>query len=272
MRLSPFSLALSLALHALVVAIAFISLPRVVPTLELPEAVPIEIVQISEETNVSAISREKPGEPVEEPEPETARPAPEAAPEPPEPEPVPEETPPEEEKPEEKPPEPKPEEKPPEPKPDPPKQEEEFSLDSIGVLIDKAQKERGEKTESPEEKPAPEQGEKPREAQGEGTLMTMDLVASFRRQISRCYSPPAGADRAEELVVQIDITLRPDGSLAEPPQVVDETRMGEPYFRAAAEAGVRAIHQCAPYDLPADRYEQWKSLRLNFDPRKMLGL
>ena len=48
--------------------------------------------------------------------------------------------------------------------------------------------------------------------------------------------------------------------------------MGNPYTRAAAEAASRAIYQCAPYKLPAERYSEWQEINpLRFDPRQMMG-
>jgi hypothetical protein len=47
---------------------------------------------------------------------------------------------------------------------------------------------------------------------------------------------------------------------------------GNSYTRAASEAARRAIYQCQPYRLPADRYNQWREINpLRFDPRQMMG-
>jgi hypothetical protein len=69
--------------------------------------------------------------------------------------------------------------------------------------------------------------------------------------------------------------LNPDGSVARPPQLVGDSAAnaaGNPYTRAAAEAARRAIYECAPYKLPANRYDQWKEINpFHFDPRQMMG-
>ena len=42
--------------------------------------------------------------------------------------------------------------------------------------------------------------------------------------------------------------------------------------KADAEAASRAIYQCQPYRLPADRYNLWRQIKpLRFDPRQMMG-
>jgi len=40
-----------------------------------------------------------------------------------------------------------------------------------------------------------------------------------------------------------------------------------PEFEAAAESAVRAVRQCMPLKLPADKYEWWKDVEATFDPR-----
>jgi colicin import membrane protein len=39
--------------------------------------------------------------------------------------------------------------------------------------------------------------------------------------------------------------------------------------RAAAESARRAILQCAPYSLPAEKYEAWADVIVHFDPSEM---
>ena len=43
-----------------------------------------------------------------------------------------------------------------------------------------------------------------------------------------------------------------------------------PLFRDAADSAVRALVQCEPYALPADKYESgWEFMELTFDPQRM---
>ena len=56
------------------------------------------------------------------------------------------------------------------------------------------------------------------------------------------------------------------------PKVVDLRRMGrDAYFRTAAEAAVRAILRCSPFELPVNQYSEWKQMNLTFNPREMFG-
>jgi hypothetical protein len=34
---------------------------------------------------------------------------------------------------------------------------------------------------------------------------------------------------------------------------------------------MRAVMQCQPYRMPAEKYDQWRDMLLTFDPRQMYG-
>jgi len=57
-----------------------------------------------------------------------------------------------------------------------------------------------------------------------GPKMSMSEIDALRRQIERCWSPPAGAPEAENLVVEVDLTINPDGRVQRA-QIVDTARM-----------------------------------------------
>jgi len=105
---------------------------------------------------------------------------------------------------------------------------------------------------------------------GAQNAMTMDLADALRNEIAQCWSPPVGAPNPAELVVNFELFLNPDGSIARPPQLTGQSGSGA-YAAAAAEAARRAIYTCAPYKLPADRYSQWRDITFTFDPRKWMA-
>jgi len=103
--------------------------------------------------------------------------------------------------------------------------------------------------------------------------MTMDLSDALKNMIAQCWSPPAGAPHPERLIPVFRLFLNPDGSVAQPPQLAADSQAaaaGDPFMRAAAEAARRAIYTCAPYKLPADKYNVWRDISVAFDPRKMV--
>jgi hypothetical protein len=104
---------------------------------------------------------------------------------------------------------------------------------------------------------------------------TADLQTALASQIMACWNPPVGAPNADDLVVDFDLFLNRDGSVARPPQLTGDSPAQvarSSYTRAAAEAARRAIYTCAPYKLPANRYNDWQEINpFHFDPRQMMG-
>lgn len=96
----------------------------------------------------------------------------------------------------------------------------------------------------------------------------MDLL---NRHMKRFWNMPSGHEKAYDLVVEVELFIRPDGTI-EKAQLVDEERaQKDPEFRLAAECALRAVldPECSPLPLPAERYETWKHMIFVFDPREM---
>lgn len=108
---------------------------------------------------------------------------------------------------------------------------------------------------------------------GSGNAMTANIADALKSQIYRCWSPPTGAPDARDLVVDYALRLNPDGTVGGL-QLTPGTQVAaasNAYTRAAAEAASRAIYQCQPYRLPAERYNVWREINpLRFDPRQMM--
>ena len=115
--------------------------------------------------------------------------------------------------------------------------------------------------------------DKPKQPAPLGPKMSMSEIDALRRQIERCWNPPAGAPEAENLVVEVKLAINPDGTVRHT-RIVDTARMSrDPFYRAAAESVRRAIKSplCTPLKLPLDKYELWKDTTLRFDPRELVG-
>jgi hypothetical protein len=109
---------------------------------------------------------------------------------------------------------------------------------------------------------------------GDQSSMTADLQNILLNMIRPCWSAPAGVPHPEDLIVDLDVFLNPDGSVARPPtlRTLQADSSNSPFRRAAAEAALRAIYSCAPFRLPADRYSQWREIRdFRFDGRQIMG-
>lgn len=101
-----------------------------------------------------------------------------------------------------------------------------------------------------------------------GAKLSQSEMDALRGQIQRCWNVPAGAADAENLKVSIQFRLAPNGSLDGNPSIVSGGG-SQGIERAAAESARRAVLACAPYNLPADKYEAWSDVIVHFDPRDM---
>lgn len=112
------------------------------------------------------------------------------------------------------------------------------------------------------------------EAKGSGPSLSDRLTISeedaLRRQISSCWNMPVGARNAENLIVEVLIEVNPDRTVREA-RIVDQMRMAtDTYFRAAAEAALRALRNPRCNPLEYDPAKNGTTIRFNFDPRDML--
>jgi type IV secretory pathway VirB10-like protein len=101
--------------------------------------------------------------------------------------------------------------------------------------------------------------------------VTTGELDAFRQQLQGCWSLLPGAANADALAVNLTITVNPDRTVRDV-TITDRARyQSDPFFRAAADNAMRAIRHpdCTPLDLPVNKYDQWKSITLNFDPRTM---
>ena len=271
-RVSPLGLIAAVLLHvAIIGATLFTFTHKLDITAEEAPVVPVDLVTLAPKTNLRTMVKEQPkAPPKDDVQPAPPTPQPVVTPPPPQPKPeVPDQAPSEPTIAKAEPapvPLPKPEDKPkPVTPPKPVKQA--FDINNIDALLNKQQ---------PAAASARNAKVGPRnvKAFGAADAMTADLQDSLRSQIAQCWSPPVGAPRAEDLIVDFDLFLNKDGSVAQTPQLTGDSASaasGNPYTRAAAEAARRAIYECAPYKMPADRYDQWREINpFHFDPRQMM--
>jgi hypothetical protein len=154
--------------------------------------------------------------------------------------------------------------------PKPAKADEPFDIDKITAVLDRPR---------PPSQPAPV-APSPAPPQPDGlalgsliaasaadTHMTMSELDALRARLAQCWAPPPGWVDPSEVRVVVMISLNANGSVAGPPQVV-EGPAGR-YAQTAPESAVRAVLTCAPYALPAAKYQDWKQVKITFDPKAM---
>jgi TolA protein len=102
----------------------------------------------------------------------------------------------------------------------------------------------------------------------ENQALSISQIDAIRQQIQRNWNPPVGAREASNLVVTLRISLLANGGVKSV-RVINS--MGHPFFQAAAESAVRAVWLANPLqNLPANKYDLWKEIELNFNPRDAL--
>jgi hypothetical protein len=102
--------------------------------------------------------------------------------------------------------------------------------------------------------------------------LSLSELDALRQQLQRCWNVPAGALHADELIVTVQVSMGPDAVVRDV-KIYDESRMHhDPYFRTAAESAKRALFSpaCTPLRLPKNRYSEWKTFEITFNPKEMI--
>ncbi|ODT29382.1 MAG: hypothetical protein ABS35_08595, partial [Kaistia sp. SCN 65-12] len=137
-------------------------------------------------------------------------------------------------------------------------EDKEFDADAISALLNKQKASGGGAKRS--QKQASLGGER---STGGATLSQNEMDA-LRQKLGGCWSIPAGVDDAATLKVSVKFQLDRSGMLQGRPQVVAGGAASGP-GRTAAESAVRAVQKCAPFNLPAEKYNTWAEVVVNFD-------
>lgn len=122
--------------------------------------------------------------------------------------------------------------------------------------------------------------EEDRRAVGLGTGLTISEEDALKYQIQECWNVPAGARDAENLIIELRLFLNPDGTVQRT-EILNQGRYrSDGFYRAAVDSAVRAVERCQTgsnfdgtfrrgYSLPRDRYDEWRTIGLTFDPSEM---
>jgi len=102
-----------------------------------------------------------------------------------------------------------------------------------------------------------------RPAERAGPAEQASIAQAIIRQLKPHWSAPQGVD-AEKLVTVLAWELNPDGTLKGRPRVVRQsgiTDSNRPQASLHAERAIRAVQLAAPFDLPEQYYDAWKTVR-----------
>ncbi len=105
-------------------------------------------------------------------------------------------------------------------------------------------------------------------ATGRAATLSQNELDALRARLRQCWNVPVGVAEARDLIVTVRIQFRQDGSLQSDPRLMNSGN--HPAFQVAAESALRAVRSCAPFSfLPVAKYEAWKDVIVDFDPRDM---
>jgi outer membrane biosynthesis protein TonB len=99
------------------------------------------------------------------------------------------------------------------------------------------------------------------------SISEMDALSG---QLRACWNLDPGAMGIEDMIIEIKAQLNQDGGVYSV-EVLNKARYTtDSHFRSVADSAVRAVHICAPYKILSEKYaakyEEWKVLRLRFNP------
>jgi len=107
--------------------------------------------------------------------------------------------------------------------------------------------------------------------EGRDQQLSASELAILAQIIKSCvqskWNVLGGGETAQNTQVKLRLRFNPDGTLASEPQIMNP--QNTPYFLAVRDSAIRAVQACEPYSLPPAKYEFWKDIVLNFDPRDM---
>jgi outer membrane biosynthesis protein TonB len=162
-------------------------------------------------------------------------------------------------------PKPKPEAKATPPQPQKPK-ERPFDQSKIAALIDKRDPTRQSITGA---------ALNPTSSLGTSTGNSDTRVATWKgafvAAVKRCFNFPYNGQNADEFEVDIDINMKPDGTVAATPVVVAVRGPSKSVAEALGANARSAVQQCGPYSfLPKEQYDTWKYIPMTFGLRDMM--
>jgi protein TonB len=102
-----------------------------------------------------------------------------------------------------------------------------------------------------------------------GAAEAASLNSAISRQLRPHWNAPQGVDAAE-LVTKVRFRLNRDGSLAGEPTCTAQsgvTASNASQKGPHCERAIRAVRLAAPFDLPEQFYDKWKTINSTFDKR-----
>ena len=100
--------------------------------------------------------------------------------------------------------------------------------------------------------------------------LTGEEEEGLKFAIRECWSVPIGIRNDSELKVTLGVELDRDGTVKGTPRLIEPGAIESSEIEQAFNAARRAVMRCQPYELPADKYEQWQRMEIVFNPERMV--
>lgn len=150
--------------------------------------------------------------------------------------------------------------------------QKQFDAEKIAALLNKVPNSAAPTPSSTPTEPTKAKGPALGAPEGRDKQISASEIAMLKGRISArlrgCWRLPSGGGGSDTPIVTLRWRLKPDGSLDGDPQV--EQPRSDALFRVAAEAAVRAVRDCSPFDLPSEKYNTWRTITWDFDPSQMM--
>ena len=112
----------------------------------------------------------------------------------------------------------------------------------------------------------------PEEKNAQLSISEIDLLI---KQLSSCWTAPAGAKIENWMIVKISASIRQDRMVIKDTVRIVDTNISKsnPFYGPITESAMRTLlnPECSPLMLPKDKYNIWKDFKINFDLRLMRG-
>lgn len=106
---------------------------------------------------------------------------------------------------------------------------------------------------------------------GNADAIVATWKGAFVAAVRRCFNFPYNGQDADQFEADIDIQMRPDGTVAAEPSIVAVRGPSRSIGLAMAESAKRAIVECQAYAfLPKQQYDTWKYIPMTFGLKDMM--
>ncbi|MFN7038008.1 MAG: hypothetical protein ACK4OM_00350 [Alphaproteobacteria bacterium] len=150
------------------------------------------------------------------------------------------------------------------------KAKEVSELDSLLKTLEKPQQKSSDEKKTKEDAKVNQEAQKKSQGKyNENIPLSISEKDTIGNQIYNSWYFQAGAKDSKDMFVILRIAVSLDGTVTQI-EIVDMNKYnnGSTYYKTFVDSAIRAVKKASPFtNLSVERYNAWKELELNFDPR-----